>query len=88
MFTVVLAYFVLSEKLNNFEIALNVISIVASLLVTVGDHRQNGHKYDSTHYFALGFLILNPMFIGMSAVALRKMKKTSSETLTTWTNII
>ena len=37
---------------------------------------------------ALGFLVLNPVFIGMSAIALRKMKKTSTETLTTWTNII
>ena len=37
---------------------------------------------------ALVFLILNPMFIGMSAIALRKMKKTSTETLTTWTNIV
>lgn len=37
---------------------------------------------------ALLFLILNPVFIGMSAIALRKMKKTSSETLTTWTNIV
>jgi hypothetical protein len=30
---------------------------------------------------------LNPVLIGMSAIALRKMKKTSVETLTTWTNI-
>ena len=32
-------------------------------------------------------MVLNPIFIGMSAIALRTMKKTSSETLTTWTNI-
>ena len=37
---------------------------------------------------ALLFLIANPVFMGMSSIALRKMKKTSSETLTTWTNIV
>ena len=83
-----LAYLILSEKLTNLEILLNVIAIVASLLVTVGDHKQNGHQYTSNHYLALFFLVLNPIFIGMSAIALRKMKKTSTETLTTWTNII
>ena len=39
VFTVVLAYLILSEKLTNLEILLNVIAIVASLLVTVGDHK-------------------------------------------------
>ena len=88
VFTVVLAYAVLSEKLTHLEILLNVVAIVASLLVTVGDHRQNGHQYTNNHYLALFFLILNPVFIGMSSIALRKMKKTSSETLTTWTNVV
>lgn len=88
VFTVVLAYIILSEKLTNFEIILNVIAIFASFLVTVGDHKQNGSDYSGSHYLALFFLVLNPLFIGMSAIALRKMKKTSSETLTTWTNII
>ncbi len=64
------------------------IAIVASLLVTVGDHQENGHQYTANHYLALVFLILNPVFIGMSSIALRKMKSTSSETLTTWTNVI
>ena len=84
----VLAYFILSEQLSSLEILLNVIAILASLLVTVGDHKQNGHEYTSNHYIALFFLVLNPVFIGMSAIALRKMKKTSTETLTTWTNIV
>lgn len=39
VFTVVLAYFILSEKLTNLEITLNVVAIIASLLVTVGDHK-------------------------------------------------
>lgn len=43
VFTVVLAYTILSEKLTALEISLNVIAIVASLLVTVGDHQENGH---------------------------------------------
>ena len=76
VFTVIMAYAVLSEKLTNIEILLNVIAIAASLLVTIGDHHQNGHNYDNNRYIALVFLILNPVFIGMSAVALRKMKKT------------
>ena len=88
VFTVALAYIVLSEKLTNIEILLNIIAIFASFLVTVGDHKQNGNEYSSNHYIALFFLVLNPMFIGMSAIALRKMKKTSNETLVTWTNII
>ena len=88
VFTVVLAYLILSEKLKNIEILLNIIAIIASLLVTVGDHKQNGHEYTNNHYLALFFLILNPVFIGMSAIALRKMKKTGTETLTTWTNIV
>ena len=88
VFTVILAYTILSEKLTNLEILLNVVAIIASLLVTVGDHKKNGHQYTNNHYLALFFLILNPIFIGMSAIALRKMKKTSTETLTTWTNIV
>ena len=43
VFTVALAYFILFEKLSSVEIGLNAIAIVASLLVTVGDHGQNGH---------------------------------------------
>ena len=39
VFTVVLAYLILSEKLKNIEILLNIIAIIASLLVTVGDHK-------------------------------------------------
>ena len=88
VFTVVLAYLILSEKLTCIETLLNIVAIVASLLVTVGDHNQNGHQYTNNHYLALLFLIANPVFIGMSSIALRKMKKTSSETLTTWTNIV
>ena len=84
----ILAYTILAEKLTNLEILLNVVAIIASLLVTVGDHKKNGHQYTNNHYLALFFLILNPIFIGMSAIALRKMKKTSTETLTTWTNIV
>lgn len=84
----ILAILILSEKLSCLEIALNIIAIIASILVTVGDHQKSGHQYTSNHYLALVFLLLNPVFIGMSAVALRKMKKTSSETLTTWTNIV
>lgn len=38
VFTVALAYFILFEKLSSVEIGLNAIAIVASLLVTVGDH--------------------------------------------------
>ena len=64
------------------------VAIIASLLVTVGDHNQNGHQYTNNHYLALVFLIMNPIFIGMSSIALRKMKKTSTETLTTWTNTV
>ena len=88
VFTVALAYLILAEKLTSIEIVLNIVAILASLLVTVGDHEQNGHQYTINHYMALIFLVLNPVFIGMSAIALRKMKKTSTETLTTWTNII
>jgi len=88
VFTVALAYVILSEKLTQLEIGLNAIAIVASLLVTLGDHKQNGHEYTNNHYLALVFLVLNPVFIGMSAIALRKMKKTSTETLTSWTNIV
>jgi len=43
VFTVVLAYTILSEKLTALEILLNVVAIIASLLVTVGDHQENGH---------------------------------------------
>ena len=39
VFTVALAYAILAEKLTQLEILLNVIAIVASLLVTVGDHK-------------------------------------------------
>ena len=88
VFTVALAYLILSEKLTKIEILLNVVAIIASLLVTVGDHNQNGHQYTNNHYLALLFLTANPVFIGMSSIALRKMKKTSSETLTTWTNVV
>ena len=59
VFTVIMAYAVLSEKLTNIEILLNVIAIAASLLVTIGDHHQNGHNYDNNRYIALVFLILN-----------------------------
>lgn len=38
VFTVALAYVILSEKLTKVEIVLNIIAIFASLLVTVGDH--------------------------------------------------
>lgn len=88
VFTVVFAYMMLAEKLSNLEIMLNAIAILASLLVTIGDHKENGDQYTNNHYLALFFLVLNPVFIGMSAIALRKMKKTSTETLTTWTNIV
>ena len=38
VFTVALAYLILSEKLTKLEITLNAIAILASLLVTLGDH--------------------------------------------------
>ena len=86
--TVILAYIWLSERLTKIEILLNIIAIVSSILVTVGDTQKAGSPYTVNHYIALFFLILNPVFIGMSSVALRKMKSTSTETLTTWTNIV
>lgn len=85
--TVALAFVMLSERLTSLEIVLNLIAIASSLMVTIGDHKHKGHEYTSNHYVALFFLILNPVFIGMASIALRKMKKTSSDTLTTWTNI-
>jgi len=88
VFTVVLAYILLSERLTPLEILLNVVAVVSSLLVSVGDHNQNGHQYTNNHYWALIFLILNPVCIGMSSIALRKLKKTTTETLVTWTNVV
>ena len=86
--TVVLAYILLSERLKNVEILLNIVAIISSILVTVGDSHGTSTGYTANHYIALFFLILNPVFIGVSSISLRKMKTTSSETLTTWTNII
>lgn len=86
--TFVLAYFMLKERLTKMEMMLNVIAISSSILVSVGDHQRKDSNYTLNCYIALFFLILNPIFIGMSAISLRKMKKTSSETLTTWTNIV
>ena len=43
VFTVALAYLILAEKLTSIEIVLNIVAILASLLVTVGDHEQHGH---------------------------------------------
>ena len=85
--TVALAICILGERLTKMEFLLNIIAIISSILVTVGDHHKDGQQYTTNHYIALFFLVLNPVFIGMSAIALRTMKKTSSETLTTWTNI-
>ena len=60
----------------------------SSLLVTIGDHRKDGHKYSSDHYFALFALLLTPLFIGMGSIALRKMKKMHWATLTTHMNLV
>lgn len=38
VFTVVLAYIFLKERISKVDHALNVIAILASLLVTLGDH--------------------------------------------------
>ena len=38
VFTVVLAYIFLQERITKVDHALNVIAIIASLLVTLGDH--------------------------------------------------
>ena len=38
VFTVILAYAILSEQLTGLEILLNVIAVLAGILVTVGDH--------------------------------------------------
>ena len=85
--TVGLAICLLGERLTRMEFLLNIIAIISSILVTVGDQHNEGQQYTTNHYVALFFLVLNPVFIGMSAIALRTMKKTSSDTLTTWTNI-
>ena len=62
--------------------------MLSSFLVTLGDHQKEGHKYSNDHYFALFGLLMTPVFIGMGTIALRKMKKLPTETLTTHMNIV
>ena len=88
VFTIVLAYLVLKERLTTAEITLLVIAVLSSFLVTLGDHQKDGHKYSNDHYFALFALLLTPVFIGMGTIALRKMRKLPTETLTTHMNIV
>jgi len=73
--TVILAYAILKERLTRSETTLLAIAVLSSLLVTIGDHQKEGHKYSNDHYFALFALLLSPVFIGMGTVALRKMRK-------------
>ena len=88
IFSVILAVMVLHESLKSTEITVLAIAVASSLLVTIGDHSKDGHKYSSDHYFALFALLLTPLFIGMASIALRKMKKMPTETLTTHMNLV
>ena len=86
--TVFLAWSILKERLTRGEITLLVIAVLSSLLVTVGDHQKENHKYSQDHFFALFCLLLTPFFIGMGTIALRKMRKLPTETLTTHMNLV
>ena len=86
--TVILAYAILKERLTSAEITLLIIAVGSSLLVTIGDHQKDGKKYSSDHYVAFFALLLTPLFIGVGTIALRKMKKLSTETLTTHMNLV
>ena len=86
--TVILAYIVLKERLTTAEITLLVIAVASSLLVTIGDHQKDGKKYSSDHYVAFFSLLMTPLFIGIGTIALRKMKKLRTETLTTHMNLV
>ena len=88
IFTIIFAYLLLKERLTQAEITLLLIAVLSSFLVTLGDHQKEGHKYSNDHYFALFGLLMTPVFIGMGTIALRKMKKLPTETLTTHMNIV
>ena len=83
--TVICAYTFLKEKISKLDYALIFTATAASVLVTLGDADQGTNSYN---YVCLFFLLLNPVFAGSSNIALRKLKKTSSQTLTSWTNIM
>ena len=85
VFTLIAAYTFLKEKISKLDYALIFVATAASVLVTLGDANQGTNSYN---YVCLFFLLLNPVFAGSSNIALRKLKKTSSQTLTSWTNIM
>jgi len=72
---VVLAYFLLKEKLKRFEIVLLFLILGGIVTVILGEEKETDQTEDSSKKILYIFLLCNPFLIGGGSVAMRKMKK-------------
>jgi drug/metabolite transporter (DMT)-like permease len=85
MFTVLLAYFILKERLTIRECIVLLAAFMAVTLVILGGDEQSDQLYESNGV-ALAMLFLNPVAVALGLVMMRSMRKTSEWTVTCWVN--
>jgi len=77
MLTVILAYFILKERLRLFDVVMLVLTIGGVLLVVI--YEQPDEESQSTSqlwlYIMYGALFFNPILVSGGSISMRKMKK-------------
>lgn len=88
LITVVLAYYILSEKLAFFQIAALIISFAGILIVILGgDVEDDTHYGQDAGFFEYFVLLANPVLIATGTIAMRKMRKMHESVVSSYMNL-
>ena len=92
LFTVVLAYYILNEKLNSFKLFQLFFAFGGATIMIVFTPRPELQKDDGTEETKLWIvikyvcLVLNPIFVAYGTVMMRKMRKLNENVVSCYMN--
>ena len=86
MVVVILAYFILNERLTLRQLAIMCCAFMSVSLVILGGTDDTDALYEA-NLFALVMLLLNPLAFGFGIIAMKKMQNTSEWTVTCYVNL-
>jgi len=83
LLTVVLAYFILGEKLTVEKAVQLVLAFIAVTMMVLGGNESSLKLY-TDNIFALVVLLLNPVAISFGMIAMRSMRSTEEWTVSSY----
>jgi drug/metabolite transporter (DMT)-like permease len=86
MVVVVMAFFILDERLTLRQLLVMVCAFMSVSLVILGGNEDSDALYEA-NLFSLVMLLLNPIAFSLGIIAMKKMQNTSEWTVTCYVNL-